>query len=286
MANYTDLKAAIQQVIRENGNEEITGTLLQQSLLAMVNSLGAGYLYMGIATPEMNPGTPDQNVFYFALASGTYTDFGGIVVGEGETAILRWDSTWHKDTIEVDAQADWDQNDPAADDYIKHRTHYVEPTTTTINNAKLAWSGSTPENLDFWLHGTDIHIPRTSVGWGLTWQGGELFIDDNGFVYELGVFDGEEWSINPFDPFSAPQPYPLNVDVVIESETVHKLDQKFLDLDGIIPGHGTFAERPAANKIYIGYTYFRTDGAGGTKYPIFYGGDNKWYKADGTEVTS
>lgn len=121
MANYATLKAAIQQVIKTNGNNEITGALLQQSLLAMINSLGDGYLYMGIATPKVNPGTPDQNVFYFALASGTYTDFGGIVIAEGETAILRWDSTWHKDTIEVDAQADWNEADTSSPAYIKNK---------------------------------------------------------------------------------------------------------------------------------------------------------------------
>lgn len=127
---------------------------------------------------------------------------------------------------------DWNQNDSTEADFIKNRTHWEEESTTTIPDAKLAWSGSTPEDLDFWFHGTDVHIPRTSAGWGLTWQGGELFIDDNGFGYELGVYNGEEWSINPFDPSYDQQPYPLGVDVVITSgTTVHKLDNKFLDMD-------------------------------------------------------
>ena len=66
MANYAILKAAIAAAIKENGNHEITGNLLQQQLLAMVNSLGVGYQYAGIATLETDPGTPDQNVFYLA----------------------------------------------------------------------------------------------------------------------------------------------------------------------------------------------------------------------------
>lgn len=127
---------------------------------------------------------------------------------------------------------DWNQNDSTKADFIKNRTHWEEESTTTIPDAKLAWSGSTPEDLDFWFHGTNVHIPRTSTGWGLTWQGGELFIDDNGFGYELGVYNGEEWSINPFDPSYDQQPYPLGVDVVITSgTTIHKLDNKFLDMD-------------------------------------------------------
>ena len=99
MANYATLKAAIQQVIKQNGNNEITGSLLQQSLLSMINSLGVGFQYLGIATPTSNPGTPDQNVFYFALTSGTYTNYGGIVVDADEICILKYNGTWLKDSF-------------------------------------------------------------------------------------------------------------------------------------------------------------------------------------------
>ncbi len=101
MANYTILKAAIAAAIRENGNNEITGTLLQQQLLAMVNSLGNGYQYAGIATPATNPGTPDQNVFYLASTAGTYTNFNGLVLVDGEVAILKYNGAWSKDSTGV-----------------------------------------------------------------------------------------------------------------------------------------------------------------------------------------
>lgn len=98
MGNYATLKAAIQQVIKTNGNEEITGALLQQSLLAMIESLGAHYQYAGVADPSINPGTPDQNVFYFATTAGTYSNFGSIVLSPGEVAILKYNGNWSKDT--------------------------------------------------------------------------------------------------------------------------------------------------------------------------------------------
>lgn len=98
MANYATLKAAIQNVVKTNGNNEITGALLQQTLLTMVNSLGAGYQYMGVATPATNPGTPDQNVFYLASTAGTYANFGGLVLADGEIAILKYNGTWSKDS--------------------------------------------------------------------------------------------------------------------------------------------------------------------------------------------
>ena len=82
MANYETLKSAIQQVVKTNGNNEITGALLRQSLLAMINSLGSGYQFMGVATPTTNPGTIDQKAFYIANGTGTYTNFGGISITE------------------------------------------------------------------------------------------------------------------------------------------------------------------------------------------------------------
>lgn len=96
MANYQTLKSAIQQVVKTNGNNEITGALLQQSLLAMINSLGSGYQFVGVATPTTNPGNPDAKVFYIANGKGTYTNFGGIIVNENDVDILYWDNQWHK----------------------------------------------------------------------------------------------------------------------------------------------------------------------------------------------
>lgn len=98
MANYETLKAAIQQVVKTNGNNEITGALLQQSLLSMINSLVDGFQFMGIATPSTNPGTPDQNIAYLA-GPGVYSNFGSATVPFGCLAILKYNGSW---TIEID----------------------------------------------------------------------------------------------------------------------------------------------------------------------------------------
>lgn len=97
MANYANIKATIDANIKANGNEEITGPILNSVLNAMVNTLGAGYQYASVATPDTNPGTPDSNVFYLASDAGTYTNFGGLVVTEGEVAILKYNGTWTKE---------------------------------------------------------------------------------------------------------------------------------------------------------------------------------------------
>ena len=61
MANWQILKAAIADVIKTNGNQEITGQVLQNVLNNIVSSIGENATFAGVATPETNPGTPDQN---------------------------------------------------------------------------------------------------------------------------------------------------------------------------------------------------------------------------------
>lgn len=101
MSNYATLKSTIQRVIKTNGNHEIKGASLQQSLLSMINSLGVGYQFVGIATPSTNPGTPDQKVFYIASESGEYPNFGGLTMSNGEVAILKYNGTWTKDATGI-----------------------------------------------------------------------------------------------------------------------------------------------------------------------------------------
>lgn len=98
MANYNTLKTSVANVIKENGNNEITGKLLQQALIAMINALGAGYQFMGVAQPSTNPGAPDQRVFYVAAQPGTYPKFNAEVT-PGEIAFFYYSTTWLKDSI-------------------------------------------------------------------------------------------------------------------------------------------------------------------------------------------
>lgn len=100
MANYESLKAAIAQVIKTNGNNEITGATLQNVLFSMLNTISNGNSYLGEATPATNPGTPDNNVFYLFIKPGTYSNFGGIVQKSGEISIVRNTTNgWVRDVI-------------------------------------------------------------------------------------------------------------------------------------------------------------------------------------------
>lgn len=97
---WDTLKAAIEDAIKTNGNQEITGQILQTSLISMVNSLGENYQFAGIATTTTNPGSPDGNVFYITYSAGTYVNFNGIVVNKDELCIiLNTDEGWVKTTV-------------------------------------------------------------------------------------------------------------------------------------------------------------------------------------------
>ncbi len=99
MANYATLISAIQSVITENGNNEITGPILQQALISIINSLGLGYQFIGVATPETIPATMDQRVFYIA-GPGTYPNFGPLVIDGSRIGIMYYDSGWHVSALE------------------------------------------------------------------------------------------------------------------------------------------------------------------------------------------
>lgn len=103
MSNYSNLKTAIANVVKTNGNNEITGALLQQTLFAMVNSLAAGYIFAGVAQTSTNPGTPDQRVFYIAMTPGVYSNFNGVSLIAGQIGIFYYDSQWHTRIISVGA---------------------------------------------------------------------------------------------------------------------------------------------------------------------------------------
>lgn len=89
-------------VIKTNGNREITGALLQNTLVSIVNSLGGNATFAGVATPETSPGTFDGPVFYIASEAGTYPNFSGHEVATNELAIFtNTDTGWDKASIDI-----------------------------------------------------------------------------------------------------------------------------------------------------------------------------------------
>nr|DAF95872.1 MAG TPA: YadA-like protein [Siphoviridae sp. ctzr51] len=80
---YDQIKESIKAVIKENGNYEITGNVIQTVLLSMVDTLGPEYQFLGIATKSTVPVVVEGNSFYITTEVGTYTNF----KNSGNTAI-------------------------------------------------------------------------------------------------------------------------------------------------------------------------------------------------------
>lgn len=100
MGNNDLLKNSIAAIIKANGINAITGQVLQDSLLSLINSIGRYYKFVDVAIPTTSPGNPDDNVFYFASSPGTYSNFSNITVDVGEVAIfVNTTSIWVKKTL-------------------------------------------------------------------------------------------------------------------------------------------------------------------------------------------
>lgn len=96
MGNYEQLKQAVFDVIKKNGNQEITGAILQNTLLSIISTIGINATFAGIAKPTTNPGTPDQNVFYIASENGTYSNFNGVTLNDEVVIFSNKNGSWEK----------------------------------------------------------------------------------------------------------------------------------------------------------------------------------------------
>ena len=107
MAKWSDLKAAIANIIKTNGNQEITGAVLQNVLNNIISNVGENASFVGVATPSTNPGTPDGNVFYFASEAGIYSNFGGLELEKGLSVIIYNGSKWAAISLDVGSKDDY-----------------------------------------------------------------------------------------------------------------------------------------------------------------------------------
>lgn len=72
---YDALVDSINAYIKANANNEITGSGLNIILMDMLNALGAGMRFYGLATPSTSPVVNQYPKFYLAFLPGTYSGF-------------------------------------------------------------------------------------------------------------------------------------------------------------------------------------------------------------------
>lgn len=120
--DYEQLKSDIAEIIKTNGNEEITGAVLQYILLEMVGSLGKEFQFAGKGTQATSVDNPDEKMAWI-LGSGTYENFGDtFTVDENEFAIVMYDGTFDVKKVAVgrpvDSQLDAGSPNPIANDAV------------------------------------------------------------------------------------------------------------------------------------------------------------------------
>ena len=181
MSNYNSLKTTIDANIKQNGVQAITGQILNSVLNAMVNTLGAGYQFAGVATldPATDPGTPDAQVFYIANGKGTYTNFGGLEVTEDDVVVLYWDTAWHKVSTGIASQ--------------EKLTELEEEIYNTKNGDISLLEYSTPVYVLKHINGNgSISLNNnknvTFVNPVLALKGSFFYVD-NGYKYQYALYD-------------------------------------------------------------------------------------------------
>ena len=140
----------------------------------------------------------------------------------------------------VPVPADWNQNDSDRPDYVKHRTHWTE---TSAVRARLAWRSDVVGNEGFYLHGTDLSFDGGALTVGDTTIRLRYSMPTSPTEQDLAVFTGlGTMNVTGFaNPTSgrivAEQPIDLGFDILVEN--VHKLDNKYIDMDPVpTPGSG------------------------------------------------
>ena len=103
MTNWTKLKKAIADVIKTNGNQEITGAIMQQTLMSIVDNIGSNAQFGGVAVPSTVPADTDGSVFYLASTQGTYPNFSGTEVDASEMAVFTKNTAgmWVKTSLPI-----------------------------------------------------------------------------------------------------------------------------------------------------------------------------------------
>ena len=101
MSYNQTLKTAIAASINTPADPRISGAIMQEQLMLVVNAMAAGAVYLGTAVPATVP-TTEANCWFLATTPGTYTNFldtsgNAITLSQGEAAVIR--STIYQDNL-------------------------------------------------------------------------------------------------------------------------------------------------------------------------------------------
>ena len=205
MGNYKQLKAAIAAVVKSNGNQEITGDILQNTLLTIISTVGSGATFAGIATPTTNPGTPDQNVFYLASEPGVYSNFGGVELTDQVFIFTNKNGNWVKQDSGISTRKKVAEIDAKKGYYVCNSLETYSEKTISIPKfildskiriiIRFTYANSVEE---VYLNINNTGSKRLYVGDNNTWKAGSL-ID---IVYDGTNYQGTFYNTNTSEEIS------------------------------------------------------------------------------------
>lgn len=184
MANYNNLIADIEEHISSNGTQAINGAVMQVALKNMISKLGTAFQFGGQVQPaDAFPFDADARIVFLACTPGTYTNFGGLVVADGEVAIITYDGSWTKVAVEVTTKAEFESTASAINaelsklgQKVNGIHNYTDGGYIASNNVVVPVEGLSYSDYIPVTAGTSI----TAV-YGTISQGGMcfVFVDDN-----------------------------------------------------------------------------------------------------------
>lgn len=197
MGNYEQLKQAVADVVKSNGNQEITGDILQNTLSTIISTVGSGATFAGIATPTTNPGIPDQNVFYIASEDGIYSNFGNVVL-ENEVAIFtNGNGIWQKGKTGI---ATYKQVSELENKLIPSIIEIIKPYNNWIRD-KYNWGYCDAKTGEFIENKSYLTSEKLTVKQGNVIQCGYFLVQGSYIQYNPNQFINI-WSSDGFERIS------------------------------------------------------------------------------------
>ena len=205
MANYAQLKSAVNAVITTNGNNEITGAILNNILNTIIDTIGGNYTFAGVATPSTSVGSPDANVFWIGGA-GTYTNFGGsITIAAGNIGIFTYNGSFARTELVLGAAFSTGENvgNVAIDGSPIHNSEGLPKSGGTwlaINNARTVQVNSLFSNTGYLTPSGTINTNSTFSHSELirVWEGCKVIytgFGGNTNVTDIGGYNANKvWS--------------------------------------------------------------------------------------------
>ena len=244
MGNYEQLKQSVEEVIKSNGNQEITGAILQNSLLTIISTVGSNAAFAGIANPETNPGTPDQNVFYLASEPGVYANFGGIELTDQVLVFTNKNGNWESQDLGIATFIK--VSELSENTWIKGKYINADGIEVKYQYAKCSPFLKVKEGIEL----------RNVFSWRAS-NGKILFFYDKDFTY-IGGF---EYGLNELVS------YTIEASVIPEDAVYFRVNSRIEDISTIsellelIPSNKDISTIPyISNSFFIQGKYINADG--------------------------